>query len=58
VVSGLHAYRAGMIMKLTEKTQELNAALLKILEKDNSIKRLSKQLESKPFASIPFLPFF
>jgi ribosomal protein S1 len=45
-------------MKLTEKTQELNAALLKILEKDNSIKRLSKQLESKPFASIPFLPFF
>jgi hypothetical protein len=39
-------------MKLTEKMQELNAALLKIIKKDNSIKWLSEQLESKPFASL------
>jgi hypothetical protein len=51
-VSGHRAYRAGMTMKLTEKMQELNAALLKIIKKDNSIKWLSEQLESKPFASL------
>ena len=51
-VSGLRAYRTGMTVKLTEKTQELNATLLKILEKDSSIKRLSEQLESKSFALI------
>jgi hypothetical protein len=56
-VSGLHAYRAMMIMKLTEKTQEVNTTLLKILEKDSSIKRLSEQLESKPFALIPISLF-
>jgi hypothetical protein len=47
-----------MTMKLTEKTQELNVALLQILEKDSLIKRLSEQLESKPFALIPISPFF
>jgi ribosomal protein S1 len=41
-----------MTVKLTEKMQEVNTALLKILEKDNSIKQLSKQLESEPFALI------
>jgi hypothetical protein len=41
-----------MTVKLTEKTQEVNTALLKILEKDSSVKRLSEQLESKPFALI------
>jgi hypothetical protein len=56
-VSGLRAYRAMMIVKLTEKTQEVNTTLLKILEKDSSIKRLSEQLESKPFALIPISLF-
>jgi hypothetical protein len=57
-VSGLRAYHVGMTMKLIEKTQELNVALLQILEKDSLIKRLSEQLESKPFALIPISPFF
>jgi diphthamide biosynthesis methyltransferase len=48
-VSGLHTYRVGMTVKLTEKTQEVNVALLKILEKDGLIKQLSEQLESSPF---------
>jgi hypothetical protein len=51
------AYHAGMIVKLTEKTQELNAALLKIIEKDSSIERLLEQLESKPYTPTSFLPF-
>jgi hypothetical protein len=38
-----------MTRKLTEKTQELNAALLENIKKDSSIERLSEQLESKPF---------
>jgi hypothetical protein len=46
--SGLRAYRVGMTMKLMEKMQELNAALLKILEKDNMIMRLSEQLRVSP----------
>jgi diphthamide biosynthesis methyltransferase len=58
VVSGLRAYRAGMIVKLTGKTQELNPTLLKIIKKDNSIKWLSEQLESKPFASLLISPLF
>jgi hypothetical protein len=37
-----------MTVKLTEKTHEVNAALLKILEKDALIKQMSEQLESKP----------
>jgi hypothetical protein len=45
----MHVYRAGMTRKLTEKTQELNAALLENIKKDSSIERLSEQLESKPF---------
>jgi hypothetical protein len=38
----MHTYRAGRTVKLTEKMQELNAALLKIIEKDSSIERLSE----------------
>jgi hypothetical protein len=34
-----------MTVKVTEKMQEVNAAELKILEKDNSIKRLVACLE-------------
>jgi hypothetical protein len=47
----MSVYCAGMTSKLAKQKQELNSALLKIIEKDNSIGRLSKQLESKP--SIP-----
>jgi hypothetical protein len=46
-----------MTTKLAEKTQEVNTALLKLLEKDRSIKRLSEQLESKPSRLIPISPF-
>jgi hypothetical protein len=41
-----------------EKTQELNTALLKVIEKDSSIERLSEQLESKLFTSTSFSTFF
>jgi hypothetical protein len=37
-VSGLRAYRARVTVKLTEKTQEVNATLLKVLKKDGFIK--------------------
>jgi hypothetical protein len=53
----MRMYRAGMISKLAEQKQELNFALLKIIKKDNSIVRLSEQLESKPSILTPFLPF-
>jgi hypothetical protein len=33
----MRAYHAGMTVKLMEKTQELNTALLKVIEKDSSI---------------------
>jgi hypothetical protein len=46
-----------MIAKLVEQTKELNSALLKIIEKDNSIGRLSEQLDSKPVILTPSLPF-
>jgi hypothetical protein len=46
-----------MTSKLAEQKQELNSALLKIIEKDNSIGRLSEQLESKPNISTPSLAF-
>jgi hypothetical protein len=44
----MRVYRAGMTSKLVEQKQELNGALLKVIEKDNSIGCLSEQLESKP----------
>jgi hypothetical protein len=37
-------YRAGMTAKLAEQKQELNTALLKVIEKDGAIGRLSEQL--------------
>jgi hypothetical protein len=36
--------RAGMTTELAEVKQELNTALLKVVEKDGSIGRLSEQL--------------
>jgi hypothetical protein len=43
-----------MTTKLSEKTQELNTALLENIKKDILIKRLSEQLESKPLFSFEF----
>jgi hypothetical protein len=36
-----------MTAKLAEQNQELNAALLKVIEQDGAIGRLSEQLQSK-----------
>jgi hypothetical protein len=47
VVAGAHVIRAGMTTKLVEVKQELNTALLKVIEKDGAIGRLSEQLHSK-----------
>jgi CTP:phosphocholine cytidylyltransferase-like protein len=53
----MRVYRAGMTAKITKKTQELNTALLKVIEKDILIERLSKQLESKPHTLTSFSLF-
>jgi hypothetical protein len=55
---GLRVYHAGMTTKLEEKMQELNIALLKVIEKDSSTGQLSEQLESKTNVLTPFSPFF
>jgi hypothetical protein len=47
VVSGMRVYRAGMTTKLAEQKQELNTALLIVIEKDGAIGHLSEQLQSK-----------
>jgi hypothetical protein len=52
-VSGMHVYRAGMNSKLAE----LNTALLKVIEKDGAIERLSEQLQSKSLILVPSPPF-
>jgi hypothetical protein len=46
-VSGMHVYRVGMTSTLAEQKLELNFALLKVIEKDGAIERLSEQLQSK-----------
>jgi hypothetical protein len=46
-ISGMRVYRAGMTSKLAEQKVELNSALLKVIEKDGAIERLSEQLQSK-----------
>jgi hypothetical protein len=53
----MRVYHTGMTSKLAEQQQDLNTALLKIIKKDSSIRRLSEQLESKPSILIPFLSF-
>jgi hypothetical protein len=54
----MRVYCTGMTTKLSEKTQELNTSLLENIKKDSSIKRLSEQLESKPFSWTSFLLLF
>jgi hypothetical protein len=46
-IAGARVYRAGMTTKLAELKQELNTALLKVIEKDGAIGRLSEQLQSE-----------
>jgi hypothetical protein len=46
-VSGMRVYCAGMTTKLAEQKLEQNSALLKVIEKDGAIERLSEQLQSK-----------
>jgi hypothetical protein len=46
-VSGARVNRARMTTKLTEQKLELNSALLKVVEKDGAIVRLSEQLQSQ-----------
>jgi hypothetical protein len=48
--------RAWMTTKLAEVKQELNTALLKVIEKDGAIGRLSKQLQSKCQNMTLYLP--
>jgi hypothetical protein len=47
VVAGARVIHAGMTTKLAEAKQEQNTALLKVMEKDGTIGRLSEQLQSK-----------
>jgi hypothetical protein len=47
VVAGARVIRAGMTTKLTDAKQEWNTTLLKVIEKDGAIGRLSEQLQSK-----------
>jgi hypothetical protein len=49
--------RTRMVTKLAEAKQERNAALLKIIEKEGAIGRLSEQLQSECRALTPSSPF-
>jgi hypothetical protein len=49
----MRVYRAGMTSKLVEQKQELNTTLLKVIEKDGAIGRLSEKLESKSRILVP-----
>jgi hypothetical protein len=44
VVAGARVIRAGMVAKLAEVKQERNVTLLKVIEKEGTIGRLSEQL--------------
>jgi hypothetical protein len=45
-VAGSRVIRAGMVVQLATVKQERNAAILKVIEKDDVLKRLSEQLQS------------
>jgi hypothetical protein len=42
VAAGAHVIRAGMTTKLAELKQKLSIAILKVIEKDAAIRRLSE----------------
>jgi hypothetical protein len=52
-ISGMRMYRARMTLKLAEQKQEMNTALLKVIEKDGAIECLSEQLQTKSRISVP-----
>jgi predicted dithiol-disulfide oxidoreductase (DUF899 family) len=47
VVAGVRVIRVGMVAKLAAIKQEWNAAVLKVIEKEEAIGRLSEQLQSE-----------
>jgi hypothetical protein len=47
VVAGVRVIHAGMVAKLAAVKQERNTAILKVIEKEGAIRRLSEQLQSK-----------
>jgi hypothetical protein len=49
--------RVRMVMKLAEAKQERNTALLKVIEKEGAISRLSEQLQSECRVLTPCSPF-
>jgi TorA maturation chaperone TorD len=53
---GVCLIRTGMVTKLAEVKQERNTALLKVIEKDGTIGRLSEQLQSECQALVPSSP--
>jgi hypothetical protein len=57
VVVGACVIRAGMVTKLAEVKQERNTALLKAIEKEGTISRLSEPLQSESRALAPSSPF-
>jgi hypothetical protein len=50
--------RAGMVAKLAAVKQERNAAVLKVIEKEGAIRRLSEQLQSECQALVLYSPLF
>jgi hypothetical protein len=56
MATGVRMIRVGMTMKLAEVKQELNIALLKVIEKDGAIGRLLEQLQCKCRNSTLSLP--
>jgi hypothetical protein len=46
LVAGSRLIRVGMMVQLVTIKQERNAAILKVIEKDGVLKRLSEQLQS------------
>jgi hypothetical protein len=57
MVAGAHVIHTGMTTKMVEVKQELNTALLKVIEKDGAIGRLSEQLQSKCLIAALSSPF-
>jgi hypothetical protein len=46
LVAGPRVIRAGKVVQLVTVKQERNAAILKVIEKDCVLKRMSEQLQS------------
>jgi hypothetical protein len=53
VVAGVHVICTGMVAKLAAVKQEQNVVVLKVIEKEGAIGRLSEQLQSKCWTLVP-----